>query len=118
MSDGAPRRREAEVTGLSLRVGPPRGYGGGVAQTTWLRLLTETVAVARRHRADGLAAEAAFFAVLSMPVVHDVTGARPVLLYRHPGAALVSFRRMGWNPGLAELGPIVDHLAMIAGQTF
>lgn len=57
------------------------------------------------------------FAMLSMPVVHDVTGTRPVLLYRHPGAALVSFRRMGWNPGLAELGPIVDHFLEKHGPT-
>ncbi|MGL5828208.1 MAG: hypothetical protein ACRC0L_01405, partial [Angustibacter sp.] len=27
----------------------------------------------------------------------------PVLVYRHPGAVLASYRRMGWQPDLAEL---------------
>lgn len=48
------------------------------------------------------------FALLSIPVVHEVTGARPVLLFRHPGATLASYRRMGWTPDLEELAPIVS----------
>ena len=48
------------------------------------------------------------FAMLSLPCVEHITGARPVLLYRHPGAALVSYRRMGWQPDLDELRPLLD----------
>ncbi|MBM6402702.1 sulfotransferase [Phycicoccus sp. CSK15P-2] len=47
------------------------------------------------------------FALLSMPAVHAATGARPVLIHRHPGAMLTSYRRMGWLPDLEELAPIV-----------
>jgi hypothetical protein len=47
------------------------------------------------------------FAMLSLPVVCDLTHAMPVLVYRHPGAGLVSYRRMGWQPDLAELRPIL-----------
>jgi len=48
------------------------------------------------------------FAMLSIPVVCELTDAVPVLVYRHPGASLVSYRRMGWQPDLAELRPILD----------
>ncbi|HLS72359.1 MAG TPA: sulfotransferase [Actinomycetaceae bacterium] len=47
------------------------------------------------------------FAMLSIPTVQRVTGATTVLLFRHPGATLVSYRRMGWRPNVAELTPIV-----------
>ena len=47
------------------------------------------------------------FAMLSVPTIVDVTGATPVLLFRHPGAALASYRRMGWAPDLEELQPLV-----------
>ena len=47
------------------------------------------------------------FAMLSLPAVVRATGAATVLVYRHPGAALVSYRRMGWEPDLDELAPIV-----------
>jgi hypothetical protein len=47
------------------------------------------------------------FAILSIPVVVEATGARAVLLYRHPGAALASYRRMGWQPDLDELRPVL-----------
>lgn len=30
-----------------------------------------------------------------------------MLVYRHPGAVLVSYRRMGWQPDLAEVQPLV-----------
>lgn len=43
------------------------------------------------------------FAMLSLPAVCAATGARAVLVYRHPGAVLVSYRRMGWTPDLDEL---------------
>jgi len=47
------------------------------------------------------------FAMLSIPAVHAVTSATSVLLYRHPAAALASYRRMGWEPDLEELQPLV-----------
>lgn len=48
------------------------------------------------------------FAVLSVPAVHRVTGARPVVIHRHPGAMLVSYRRMGWLPDVEEIRPVVE----------
>lgn len=48
------------------------------------------------------------FAMLSLPAVTRLTGARTVLLFRHPGAALASYRRMGWVPDVEELRPIVN----------
>jgi hypothetical protein len=45
--------------------------------------------------------------MLSIPVICELTGAVPLLVYRHPGAALTSYRRMGWQPDLAELRPIL-----------
>ena len=47
------------------------------------------------------------FAMLSMPAVIRVTGATPVLVYRHPAAALASYRRLGWEPDLDELRALV-----------
>ncbi len=47
------------------------------------------------------------FAMLSLPAVARVTRAAAVLVYRHPGAALASYRRMGWAPDLDELSPVV-----------
>lgn len=47
------------------------------------------------------------FAMLSLPVICQLTDAVPVLVYRHPGAMLVSYRRMGWQPDLTELQPIL-----------
>lgn len=43
------------------------------------------------------------FATLSLPVISRETSARVVLIYRHPGAVLVSYRRMGWRPDVDEL---------------
>lgn len=48
------------------------------------------------------------FAMLSIPAVAAATGSVPVLVHRHPGAVLASYRRMGWRPDLAELKAIVD----------
>jgi hypothetical protein len=47
------------------------------------------------------------FAMLSMPAVARATGTTPVLVYRHPAAALASYRLMGWTPDLEELQPLV-----------
>lgn len=43
------------------------------------------------------------FALLSLPLITEVTHARPVVLFRHPGALLASYRRMGWTPAVAEI---------------
>jgi hypothetical protein len=43
------------------------------------------------------------FALISLPAIHAATGARPVLVYRHPAAVLASYRRMGWTADLDEV---------------
>ena len=48
------------------------------------------------------------FALLSLPAICRTTGATPVVVVRHPGAVLASYRRMGWSPDVAELAPIVQ----------
>ena len=48
------------------------------------------------------------FAMLSIPAVVAATGSVPVLVHRHPGAVLASYRRMGWRPDLGELKAVVD----------
>lgn len=53
------------------------------------------------------------FAMLSIPAVHETTGARPVLIHRHPGAMLVSYRRMKWLPDIEEMAPLVTEFARI-----
>jgi hypothetical protein len=47
------------------------------------------------------------YAMLSMPAVALATGALPVLVYRHPGAILASYRRVQWQPRLDEVARIV-----------
>ncbi len=47
------------------------------------------------------------FALLSIPVIESVTRAQTVVVYRHPGAVLVSYRRMGWSPDVPEILPIL-----------
>jgi hypothetical protein len=47
------------------------------------------------------------YAMLSTPAVAAATGAVPVLVYRHPGAVLASYRRVEWTPRLDELARIV-----------
>ncbi len=43
------------------------------------------------------------FAILSLAAIHEVTGALPVVVYRHPAAVLASYRRMGWTADTREL---------------
>ncbi len=50
------------------------------------------------------------FALLSITTIHRLTGAVTVVVYRHPGAALASYRRMGWQPDVSEVAPIVQAL--------
>lgn len=46
------------------------------------------------------------FALLSLTAIQEATGATAVVVVRHPGAVLASYRRMGWTPDLEELDPI------------
>lgn len=57
------------------------------------------------------------FAMLSVPAVVEATGAVPVLVYRHPGAVLASYRRMGWRPDLGEVRAIAASGNVPAGVT-
>lgn len=43
------------------------------------------------------------FALLSVPAIVGCTGALPVVVYRHPGAVLASYRRMGWTADIPEV---------------
>lgn len=63
------------------------------------------------------------FALLAVPAVVAATGAVPVVVYRHPGAVLASYRRMGWTADAAQVravqglppeGPVDDLAAMTA----
>ncbi|MGI8699806.1 MAG: sulfotransferase [Nocardioidaceae bacterium] len=55
------------------------------------------------------------FALLSIEAIADVTGALPVLIYRHPGAVLASYRRMGWQPDIDEIEGIAEELGRPEG---
>lgn len=57
------------------------------------------------------------FAMLSIGTIQRVTGARTVLVFRHPGAALASYRRMGWTPDTEELKPVVSDFLAEWGAT-
>ena len=46
------------------------------------------------------------YALLSLRTVAAATGATPVLVYRHPGAVLASYRRVSWSPRLDEVAAI------------
>lgn len=67
------------------------------------------------------------FALLSVPAIVAATGAVPVVVYRHAGAVLASYRRMGWTADTEEMdrlqgraaGPAPDDLtAMTEFWTF
>jgi hypothetical protein len=50
-------------------------------------------------------------ALLAIAPVSRITDAVPVLVYRHPGAVLASFRRMGWRPRVGEVRDLLPGLA-------
>jgi hypothetical protein len=52
------------------------------------------------------------FAMLSIQPVAGVTGALPVLVFRHPAAVLNSYRRMGWRPDMAETARVAAQLGL------
>ena len=106
----------------------PRGrqFALGGTASSWVRLTTPTAAQKRilRRCYAGLEPRALSrygvrqwaapwpptrlivkdpFAVLSIESVCRVTDAVPVLVYRHPGAVLASYRRMGWAADSAEV---------------
>jgi hypothetical protein len=57
------------------------------------------------------------FALLSIPAVARTTGALAIVVYRHPGAVLSSYRRMGWRPDMAEVSRLVDLDPPLAGDS-
>lgn len=69
----------------------PRVYGR-YGHRTWAAPLPATRVVVKDP-----------FALLSIAAIRAATGARVVLVYRHPGAILVSYRRMGWRPDVEEI---------------
>lgn len=90
-----PSRRQRAALALAYRGLTPLvysryGYRQPLAALPWTRVVVKDP-----------------FALLSIPVVHARTGAVPVLLYRHPGAVLASYRRMGWRPDIAEVERLV-----------
>lgn len=50
------------------------------------------------------------YALLSTAAIHRITGAIPVLVYRHPGAVMASYRRMNWTPVWSEVSAVRDSL--------
>lgn len=92
---GAPTPRQRLALDLAYRGWTPLvysryGYRQQLAALPWTRVVVKDP-----------------FAMLSIPAVNARTGAVPVLLYRHPGAVLASYRRMGWRPDIAELERLV-----------
>ena len=63
-----------------------------------------------------------------MPALVRTTGAVPVVVYRHPGAVLSSYRRMGWTADVSEIrtlqaraqdpAPVDDVQAMMEFWTY
>lgn len=47
------------------------------------------------------------YGLLSMPAIVAETAALPVVIYRHPGAILASYQRVGWQPRLDEVVTLV-----------
>jgi hypothetical protein len=94
LTEPTPKQRRAlHTTYLGLN---PRTYGR-YGRTQWRAPLPTTRIVIKDP-----------FAMLSVPCITAVTGARGVQLYRHPGAVLASYRRMGWRPDLAEMSSFGD----------
>lgn len=73
-------------SGLDPRIFSKYGYRQWAAALPWVRVIVKDP-----------------FAVISLPAVVEATGALPVVVYRHPGAVLASFRRMQWTPDPDEV---------------
>lgn len=99
-----PNRRQARALRMSYKGRTPLVFSR-YGHRQWAALLPRTRLVVKDP-----------FAMLSMPLVHEITGASPVLLFRHPGAVLTSYRRMGWTPDVEELDPIVTQFTALYGH--
>lgn len=96
-----PRQRRSlrtSYSGSNPRVYSRYGHHQWAAPLPWTRIIVKDP-----------------FAMLSMLAIHEETNARAVLLFRHPGAALTSYRRMGWTPDVGELSPIVERVLATRG---
>lgn len=90
-----PTARQRRALALAYRGADPRvfsryGHRQWAAPLPWTRVVVKDP-----------------FALLSLPAVVATTGARPVLVLRHPAAVLGSYRRMGWSPDLEELAGVL-----------
>lgn len=85
------RRLRLAYRGLLLPVYSRYGHRQWAAPLPWTRVIVKDP-----------------FATLSIPAIARETGATVVLVYRHPGAILSSYRRMGWTPDLKELDGLID----------
>jgi hypothetical protein len=72
--------------GQELRVFSRYGKGQWLAPLPWSRTVVKDP-----------------FALLSVPAIVTCTSAIPVIVYRHPGAVLASYRRMGWTADVSEI---------------
>lgn len=93
LTDATPRQRRAlrrAYVGVNPWVMSRYGRRQWSAPMPWTRLVVKDP-----------------FAMLSIPLVAQITGAVPVVVLRHPGAVLASYRRMGWSPDLDEVAPLL-----------
>ena len=93
LTEPSARQRRALRTGyrgLDPRVFSRYGHRQWAAPLPWTRVVVKDP-----------------FALLSLPAVVATTGARVVLVFRHPAAVLASYRRMGWAPDLEELSAVL-----------
>ncbi len=94
------RALRTAYTGLNPLVYSRYGHRQWAAPLPWTRLIVKDP-----------------FAVLSIPAISRTTHARTVVVYRHPGAMLASYRRMGWEPDLEELQPVLRDYRKTSGDT-
>lgn len=70
-----------------------RAGASGIRASVWYQVAARTVAACFRHRVTGLAAEAAFFAILSLPpLVFGLVGAVGFVAQRFDVTTVVAFR--------------------------
>ncbi|MFZ2501719.1 MAG: sulfotransferase [Nocardioides sp.] len=89
------------------RLTRPSGRQALLLRTTYAGLNPRTYGRYGRHQTRAMLPGTRMivkdpFAMLSVPAIYRLTGARAVLVYRHPGAVLASYRRMGWSADIAE----------------
>lgn len=114
-----PRGRQYALAGTLTgwtRLVDPTPRQRWVLRTTYLGVNPRTYSRYGRHQWRGPLPGTRLvvkdpFAMLSTPVISAVTGALPIQVFRHPGAVLASYRRMGWHPDLAEVSAFVPEVA-------